>query len=133
MANITPRKRNPILTLSEHCDYTQKAIANIVEVSQKSVSQIIKQQESIGSVTPRRKGKCGRKRKTTPKDDNILFRNSKKDQKRRIFDLQKDLVLAGVCISSSTVRRRLLEAGRKAKKSLKKYLLTKKMKKRLEW
>ena len=42
-------------------------------------------------------------------------------------------MLAGVRISSSTVRRRLLEAG-KAKKFLKNHLLTKKMKKkRLEW
>ena len=35
-------------------------------------------------------------------------------------------MLAWVCISSSTVRHRLLEAGRKAKKPLKKHLLTKK-------
>ena len=35
---------------------------------------------------------------------------------------------AGVHISSSTARRRLLEAGRKAKKPLKKQLLTQKMK-----
>ena len=55
MAAITPRKRNRIPTLSEHCSYTQTAIANIVGVSQKSVSRIIKQQEATGSVTLRRK------------------------------------------------------------------------------
>ena len=42
-------------------------------------------------------------------------------------------MLAGVCTSSSTVRQSLLEAGRKAKKPLQNHLLTKKMKKRLEW
>ena len=42
MVDITPKKRNWILTLLEHCDYNQAGIANIVEVSQKSVSQIIK-------------------------------------------------------------------------------------------
>ena len=39
--DFTPRKRNRILILSEHCDYTQTAIANIVGFSQKSVSRII--------------------------------------------------------------------------------------------
>ena len=78
MADITPRKRSRILTLSEHCNY-QTAIANIVGVSQKSVSRIIKQQDATGSVTPRRKGKCGRKRKTSPKDD---FNPCSKQQKR---------------------------------------------------
>ena len=75
MADITPRKRNRILALSEHCDYTQTAIANIVWVSQKSVSQIIKQQELTSSVTSTCKGKCGKKRKT------------KKDPRKTSFDL----------------------------------------------
>ena len=44
LADITTRKRICILSLSELCDYTQIAIANIVRVSQKSVSHIIKQQ-----------------------------------------------------------------------------------------
>ena len=116
MADITPRKQNCILTLSEHCNYTQTVIANIVGVSQKSVSRIIKQQEETGSVTSRRKEKCSRKRKTTPKDDKILLRNSKKDPRKTSFVLQKNLASAGVRISSSTVRRLLLEASRKAKK-----------------
>ena len=77
MPDITPRKWNCILTLSEHSNYPQTAIANIVEVSQKYVFQIIKQQESTGCVTPRRKSKCDRKRKTTLKDDTILLQNSK--------------------------------------------------------
>ena len=46
----------------------------------------------------------------------------------------KDLAHAGVKISSSTVRKRLLESGRRAMRPLKKQLLTKKMKsKRLAW
>ena len=111
-----------------------KIYGSIVGVSQKSVSRIIKLQDATGFVTPKRKGKCGRKRKTTPKDDLILVRNSKKDSRKTSFDLQKDLESAGVRISSSTVRRRLLEADRKAKKPLKKNLLTKRMKKkRLHW
>ena len=46
----------------------------------------------------------------------------------------KDLAHAGVKISSSTVRKRLLESGRRAMRPFKKQLLTKKMKsKRLTW
>ena len=123
LADITPRKRNRFLTLSKHCNYTQTAIANIVGVSQKSASRIIKQQDATGSVTPRRKGNWGRKCKTTPKDDLILLRNSKKDPRKTSFDLQ-NLASAGVRISSSAVRRRLLEAGRRANKPLKKHLLS---------
>ena len=101
------------------------------------MSRFFKQQDATGSVTLRRKGNCGRKRKTTPKDDLILLRNSKKDPRNTSFDLQKDLAsvgVRGVRISSSTVRHRLLEAGRNDKKPLKKHLLTKRMKKkRLHW
>ena len=116
MADITPSKRNHILNLSEHCEYTQTSIANIVKVNQKSVPRIIKQQESTGSATPKCKGKCSRKRKTTPKDDTILRRNNKKNPRKTSFDLQKDLVLAGVRTSSSVVKRHLLEPERKGYK-----------------
>ena len=100
MADITPRKRSRILTLLEHCDCTQTALARIVGVSQKSVSRIIMQQKETGSVSPRRKGKCGRKPKTTPYDDVVLLRNSKKNPRKTSFDLQKDLAHAGVHVSS---------------------------------
>ena len=52
---------------------------------------------------------------------------------RRVSTYKKDLALAGVRISLSTVRGRLLEAGRKAKKSSKKQFLFKENEKRLEW
>ena len=79
----TPRKRSFIVTLSEHWDYTQKAIAN-----------------------------CKRYAKKTS------------------FDLQKDLIHTGIHISSSTVRRRLLEADRKVKKQLKSSSLLNKLEKK---
>jgi len=45
------------------------------------------------------------------------------------LDLQKDLMYAGAHICSSIMRRRPLEAGRKAKKLLKSNFLLKKMNK----
>ena len=50
----------------------------------------------------------------------------KKNPRKTSFDLQKDLGLAGIRISSSTMRHTLLEVGRRAKKLLKKHLLSKK-------
>ena len=49
-------------------------------------------------------------------------------------DLQRELLATGVSVDSSTVRRRLIEAGRLARTPIKKQLLTPAMKrKRLDW
>jgi hypothetical protein len=49
-------------------------------------------------------------------------------------DLQRDLVTSENDIDASTLRRRLLEAGRKAREPIKKQLLTPALKqKRLAW
>ena len=57
-------------------------------------------------------------------------KNSKKTSK----DLQRDLAIVGMNVASSTVRRMLFEAGRTARRPLRKQLLTKAMKKkRLSW
>ena len=134
MADITPRKRSRISTRADHSDYTQKTIASLVGVSQKFVSRIIKQQAETGSYSPKRKGRFGRKRKTTPRDDSFLIRKSKLDPSKSSFDLQRDSQHSGVNISAVTVRPRLLEVGREARKPLEKQLLTKKTKqKQLAW
>ena len=36
------------------------------------------------SVTPKRKRKCGRKKKTTPRGDDYLLQESVKDQKQQV-------------------------------------------------
>ena len=87
-------------------------------MSRATVSRIIKQFNATGSVTPQRKGKCGRKRNTSPRDDALILRESKKNPRKTSDELTKDLAHAGVKISSSTVRKRLLESGRKAMRPL---------------
>ena len=63
-----------------------------------------------------------------------MIKNSVKNPKKTTKDLQRDLALAGVNVASSTVRRRLLEMSRTARRLLRKQLLTKAMKKkRLSW
>ena len=107
---------------------TKKNIAESLGMSRATVCRIIKQFNATGSVTPQRKGKCGRKRNTSPRDDTLILRESKKNLRKTSDEQTKDLAHAGVKISSSTVRKRLVESGRKAMRPLKKQLFTKKMK-----
>ena len=116
MVAITPKKRRRIITRAEHIENTQKNIASLVEVSQKSVSRIIKQPAETGSFTPEHKRRCERKRKTIPRDHAFLIRNSKLDPKKSSFDLQKDLQHSGIQKSDTTLRFRLLDVKRKARK-----------------
>lgn len=132
--DITPKKRSKVITLNEHTSMTQRQIAEECGISLGAVNRIIKQKLNLGTISPQRKGHCGRKRKTTTKDDVILLRNSKINPQKTSIDLKKDLESSGVHISDSTVRRRLLECGRKARRPVKKQLLTEGMKKkRLFW
>lgn len=131
---MTPRKRASVIALHENTNFTQREISAKCKVSLSSVNRIIKLKNETGSVSPRRKGNCGGERATTPRDDAFLLRKSDVDPQKNSFDLQKDLAEAGVKIHDSTVRRRLLEAGRKSRRPVKKQLLiVTVMKKRLEW
>ena len=81
-------------------------------------------------LTPNRKGNCGRKKKTTPRTDANLLRESKFNPRKTNFQLQQNLTSVGVMVDSSTVRRRLLAVGREARRPIKKQLLTTKMKRK---
>ncbi|GFU62796.1 uncharacterized protein TNCV_1350511 [Trichonephila clavipes] len=65
--DTTPRKRTKIVTLSQHTSMTVRDIAAAAGVGKSSVSRIINQQKNFGTVSPKRKSKCGLKRKTTPR------------------------------------------------------------------
>ena len=132
--DITPCKRTKIVTLSQHTSMTIRDIAAAVGVGKSSVSRIINQQKNSGTVSPNRKGKCGRKRKTSPRTDKFLVRYSKMHPYKTSTDLQRELLATGVSVDSSTVRRRLIQSGRFARVPIKKQLLTPAMKKkRLAW
>ena len=100
------RKRASVLTL---CEKTHKKIAKIVGVSISTISRVVKMKKETGSVTPKRKDKCGRKRKTTPRNDAYLLRESVKDPRKTSDAIKTTLGKKGIEISSSTVRRPLLE------------------------
>ena len=128
--DITPRKRAKIVTLRDHTTMSQRKIVESVGVSLGSVSSILKQKRETGNVEVQRKERCGRKRKTTKRDDLILLRYSKINPRKISDELKRNLDESGVHVSSSTVRRRLLEKGRKARKPKKKQLLNAAMKKK---
>ena len=112
---------------------TQANIKNF-RVSLGAVNKIIKQKAETGNVGVRKIGKCGRKRKTSKRDNSFIIRESKCNPRKTGDELKRDLEQIGVNVSSSTICRRLIENGRFAKKLIKKQLLTSAMKKkRLEW
>ena len=132
--DITPKMRECIVALKEHRGLSIRQISEKMKVSKSTVGDILKRKKDTGESSTLRRGRCGRKRKTTPHDDKVIIRNSIKYPKKTSVDLRRDLSSAGVNISSSTVRRRLLEVGRFTRKPLKKQLLTSVMKtKRLHW
>ncbi|KAJ4442832.1 hypothetical protein ANN_04425 [Periplaneta americana] len=113
--DTTPRKRSKIITLAEHSSMTQRQIATECHIGLGTVNSIIKRYRETGSITPQRKGNCGRKRKTSPADDRLIVRKSKLNPRLTAVDLTRELMATtGVNIHVATVRRRLLEAGRRA-------------------
>lgn len=126
--DVMPKKHTKIVTLSEYTTKTYREIACIVGVSHQTVSRVLRLKKDTGSISPKRKGNCSRKRKTTSRDDVTLLRESRKYPRKTSDALNMDLKSKGITISSSTVRRRLLEAGRRARRPIKKQLLTKVMK-----
>src|SRR5688572_1082136 len=123
-SDLSPRKRGQIRILLENTELTQSEIARKCGVSQRVVSSI-KKKMAVGSTgTPKRKGRCGRKRITSDADDRSLIRLSKTNRNKCSRSLMLELNAAGVQMSSRTVRRRLLEAGLKAYRPRKKPKLT---------
>ena len=132
--DIIPKKRSKIITLHEFGNITQRQIAAECRVSLGAVNNIIRKKNEMGSISPQKERTMWAKAKTSQKDDAYLIRSSKLNPEKNSFDLQKDLEATGVKIDASTLRRRLLECGKKARRPVRKQLLTSPMKKkRLSW
>lgn len=124
----------PIVTLHEHSDLRQCKIAQICGVSQSSVSKILKRFKLTGSLTTNNVGRGGRKRKTSARAVRILLVKSKKYARLTSEELRRELQHHGCSVSARTIRRRLLEFKRPARRPVKRQMLTPRMKRsRLEW
>ena len=134
ICDLSPRKRGQIKVLLENTDLSQTQIALKCGVNQCVVSRIKQAMQHGSTGTPKRKGKCGRRRITSAQDDRALVRLSKSNRKMTSRRLMIEMNSAGVDMSSRTVRRRLIEAGLRAYRPRKKPKLTPAMKKkRLLW
>ena len=132
--DITPRKRATVVSLSRTALMSCREISAAVNISKSTVSRILQRNKESGSPEAQRLGKCGRKRKISRYDDKVIVRKSIIDPRKTSFDIQRDLQAAGITVSPQTIRRRLIDAGRRAVRPLKKQLLTEAMrKKRLHW
>jgi len=133
VSDLTPRKRAKIEILIKE-GYCGTVIANKVGVSTASVSRLRKKLNFGQSLDVKRAGKCGRKRKSTERDDSFIVRESLKDRIKTATQIWVDVKTRDIDISKETVRRRLREAGLNAHRPLLKQKLTPAMtKKRYAW
>ena len=91
--DTTPRKRFKILTLLQYSDKSQREImgAKLCSINQSTVSRVKKHYIATGSLSPLRQRKCGRKRKTSERDDRYLMLESIKNPKKTSDQLMNDL------------------------------------------
>ena len=99
-------------------------------MNQLTVSRILKRIQTQGASSSQRKKKCERKRDTSPRNKATLIRESKKYPRKTSSALKQSLEEAAVKINASTVRKRLLENDRPARRSVKNQLLNDVMKKK---
>ena len=111
-----------------------KEISRKLPICESIVSRLRKKMSKNISLSPKKKGKSGRNRITSKRDDSILLREALTNRRATSTMLQKIMNDAEVNISSRTVRRRLCENVVKARRPRKKQKLTKVMStKRLDW
>ena len=122
--DLTQRKRAQIVALSNYAKKSVRDIGKKLGMIKATVCRIVKRSKDNGDVTIQRNGSCGRKRKITPRNDQMIMRNSIKHPRKTRVDLKRDLSTAGVNVDSSTIRRRLIERGRIAWRPMKKQNLT---------
>ena len=112
-----------LLLIRKHTGLSIRNISEKLAIPKSHVGDIIKRAKDTGEPRTLQHGRCGRKRKTTPKDVKVMIRNGVKNPKKTSKDLQRDLALADVNVASTKVGRRLLEVGRTARTPLPKTIV----------
>ena len=75
--DVTPSKRSQVVALSQHSESIRQ-IADRLGIAKSTVGSIVKATDEDGDSSIHRRGRCGRKRKTTSHDDKIIIRTSVK-------------------------------------------------------
>ena len=128
---IDPSTRAKIITLKNYTSKSISEISRIVCVDRHSVRRIIKANEEQGRRVFKKRGP---RHKINGENLDMLLRHSQENPCKSSFELRNYLEQKGILVSDRTVRRHLVSSGRKARRPIKKQLLTAKMKeRRLEW
>ena len=132
--DITPCTRTKILTLYNYTNKSITEISKIVGHSKSSVYRIITKSIETGSIEGNRKSNCGRKSKASAEQIQMIITKSEMNPRITSSELRNYLSSLGIEVTSRTIRRYLFNAGRIARRPLKKQILTEKMKQaRLQW
>jgi len=73
--HLTPRKRVQIVALSNHAKTSVRKIGKELGIPKSSVDRIVKRSNENDDVIVQRQERCGRKRQTTARDDQMITRN----------------------------------------------------------
>ena len=73
-SDLSPRKIGQVKVLLEHCALKIVEIAKTLNVSTRTVGPIKKKMRNDEDLVAKRAGKCGRKRKTTPRLDRKIVK-----------------------------------------------------------
>lgn len=126
-SDLSPRKVGQIQVLLSNTPLKQREIARKLGVSTQTVSVIKKKIDSGVNLASKRVGKCGRKRKTTPRTDRQIVNMALKDRRTSCRNISAQLAVQGISLSRRRVNARLLESGLKAYRPRKKPRLTQQM------
>ena len=81
--DIPITKRAEIFSLAKHSNFSQREIAELYNVSRKTVSVILKRYNETGQVGNNRKGRCGRKSKIDQEARQLIFEESIRDPAKK--------------------------------------------------
>ena len=131
-SDTTAEIRRQVVHLSAK-GLSTRAIASIIAANQSTVSRILKRHRETGSVE--KKPRCGRPRKSTPRDDRHLKALSLANRFKTARQLRDEWsVDSAVDVSARTIRRRLLSAGLRGCVAVKKpFISARNKKKRLQF
>lgn len=132
--DLSPRKVGQVKVLLHETGLKQKEIAKKLNISPQSVSLIKKKEENHQDLVTKRKGNCGRKRKTSPRVDRKMVKLALGNRRLSCRKIATLLADEEINLHPRTVNNRLLEAGLRAYRPRKKPRLTKTMiQSRYEW
>ena len=126
--DVTPNKRSQVVALRQHSGLSIRQIADRLGIAKSTVGRIVKTADEDGDINIHRRGRCGRKWKTTSHDDKMIIRNSIKSLWKTSKELESDLATSGVFVAEDSLTQEGLEETHK-----KQLLTTKMKKKRLQW